>query len=194
MDALRPLEHCQQLLHAIRIETSAIRKFIPEKEVHRVLSRDLVRSIISAFAPYSHLDEVLNSILQDAVKIFGILALVGHPECIDRFIHYDQLQTRSVDSLLPFAKANLQDILGDNYLAERFFEQQWELCAPVFTGRLIPRIFDRQTILPFLREWPLAAGSYGEVFKIEIHPSHRPSSLEETKFVSDRSWLDIKYH
>ena len=183
MNTVHPIERCQQRFNAIRRENHAVRKFIPEKEFRDVLSKELINSIISTFVPHYHHDEVLEFVLEDAPKVFGILVLINHVDCIYRFIRNDQLQTRHVDGLLPFSETRLQQILGDDYLAGLFHEKQWEFCAPVFSGRIIPRILDRQIILPFLQESFLTAGRYGQVYKLDIHPSHRPPSSDGTVYV-----------
>ncbi len=183
MSTVHAIERCQQRFNAIRKENHAVRKFIPEKEFRDVVSKELISSIVSTFVPHYNHDEVLEFVLEDAPKVFAILVLINHIDCIFRFIRQDQLQTRHVDSLLPFSEARLQEILADDYLAGLFHEKQWEFCAPVFSGRIIPRTLDRQTILPFLQETFLVAGRYGQVYKLDIHPSHRPPSFEGTVYV-----------
>ena len=178
MSIPRPIAECQQHLNRLREENYNVKKFIPERDFRSVLPTVLVKNIISTLVPSYNLDEVIEFALEDAPKVFGILILINRADCIDRFIRTDQLQTRHVDNLLPFTIDILQQILDDVDIAHQFYEKQWEFCAPVFSGRIIPRVFARHTILPFLQESFLTAGGYGQVYKVEIHPSHRPSSYE----------------
>lgn len=173
----------QRRINDIRVENSESKRFIPEKELHNLMSRDVVASIVDDFIPAHYAEEVVNFVIKDARKVFGVLVLINYVGSINHFIAKDQFQTRCTDDLLPFTKKRLQDIVSDDYVADLFFEKQWEFSVPVFSGRIIPRILERQTILPFVNDTPEAVGGYGSVHKIEIHPSHRPQGLETTTMV-----------
>lgn len=176
-----------QLLHRrineIRVENADTKRFVPENELDNVMTRDVVAKLVGDFTPFDRTEEVVDFIIKGARKVFGILILINHVGGIHHFIHRDQLQTRRTDDLLPLPKAAIQEILNDNYLADLFHEKQWEFCAPVFSGRMIPRTFERQTILPYLADGFLSAGAFGSVHRIEIHPSHRPDGLCATSGV-----------
>ena len=148
------------------------------------MSRDIVTKVVDDFTPAYHTEEVVQFILQDARKVFGVLSLISQVGYINRFIRNDQYQARCIDDLLPFTKKRLQEILNDDYVAELFYEKQWEFSVPVFSGRIIPRVLERETILPFFADNHLAGGCHGSVQKIEIHPSYRPQRFETTKIVS----------
>ncbi|KAK9423247.1 putative Protein kinase domain-containing protein [Seiridium unicorne] len=177
-------QRLQRCINQIRIANSDSRKFVPERELHDITPRDVVRSVLADVTPSYHCDEVADFIVQGARKVFGILVLISYVGHINHFIRNDQLQSRHVDSLLPFSKDQLQKILDDEYTAELFYEKQWEFSVPVFSGRIMPRTLMRETILPYLSETPLAVGGYGSVRKIRIHPSHRPQGFgDDVEFV-----------
>jgi hypothetical protein len=174
----------QRRINEIRLENADTKRFVPEKELYDVMTRDVIAKVVVDFTPFDHTEEVVDFITKDARKVFGVLVLINYVGGINLFIRKDQLQTRHIDDLLPLAKTRLQEILNDSYIAELFYEKQWEFCVPVFSGRIIPRAFERQTILPYLTDSFLSAGGYGSVYKVEIHPSHRSQSFEATTVVS----------
>ncbi|KAL1983890.1 hypothetical protein VTN96DRAFT_9814 [Rasamsonia emersonii] len=185
------LQRLQRRINEIRVENADSKRFVPERELYDVMTRDVIAKVVVDFTPFDHSEEVVDFIINGAQKVFGVLVLIGYVGYLEHFIRKDQLQARPVDDLLPLAKPVLQEILNDNYIAELFHEKQWEFCVPVFSGRIIPRAFERQTILPYLADSFLSAGGYGSVHKVEIHPSHRPQNFETTTvFVRKELELD----
>ncbi|KIY00205.1 uncharacterized protein Z520_03890 [Fonsecaea multimorphosa CBS 102226] len=170
----------QRRVNEIRVENSDGRKFVPEKEYFELLSRKTVEDIIRGDLPVYHLDEVVDFVIKDARKVFGILALIGAITHLDQFIRKDQYRNRPTDDLLPFAKDTLKGVLQDAYYVELFFEKQWEFCVPVISGRIMPRLLELHTILPYLEDTVMGSGSSGSVSMIKIHPSHQPQSFEGT--------------
>ena len=74
-----------------------------------------------------------------------------------------------LDAKLPLAERRLEEILGDAILASEFFEKQWEFITPVFSRTLLPRVFESETILPFLAQEFNGRGNFGDVFRYDIH-------------------------
>lgn len=181
----------QRQINEIRVENAEGKKFVPEKEFYDVMSRDVIAKIIADFFPVWHAEHLVNFIAKDARKIFGVLVLINYVGHINCFIRTDQFQMRHVDDLLPFSKATLRAILDDEYVAEMFYDEQWKFSVPVLSGRIIPRVLDRRTVLPYLTDLPLAAGAFGSVQKISIHPSHRPQAFEHDAVVSVVLWDEI---
>ena len=179
MSVLLPIFECEQQLRKLRVSNYIDKKFIPEKAIRGALSRESVRDIIRASVPIPfNPEEIIDFALEDAPKIFGILVLISRTSFITQFIQNDQLRPHHIDDSLPFSEEDLLQILRDSDVASQFYERQWEFCAPVFSGKIYPRSFHRSTILPFLQQSRLAKGRYGDVYKISIHPSHRPSSYQ----------------
>lgn len=176
-------EAFQRRINEIRIENSEGRKFVPEKEFFELLSKEVVKDIVCRDSPFYHVDEVVDFVIKDARKVFGILHLIGAFTHLDRFIRNDQFRNQPTDDLLPLAKERLKEILDDHYVAELFFEKQWEFCVPVFSGRIMPRALERHTILPYLEVTVMDSGSFGVVSKIKIHPSHRSPSFSASTIV-----------
>jgi hypothetical protein len=95
--------------------------------------------------------------------------MINQVSCIKHFIQNDQMQSRRVDDLLPFTKTGLLAILGDNYAAELFHEKQWEFSVPAFSGHIIPRFLECETILPYLTDKYLTGGGFGSVYLVDIY-------------------------
>ena len=188
MSASTNLQSLQRKINELRVETSDVKKFVPEAELYNVMSRATISKVVDEFVPFYHTEEVVEFITKDAPKTFSILVLINQVKYINYLIRDDQLQSRCIDNLLPFSKARLKEILGDDYVAEMFYEKQWEFTVPVFSGRIIPRTLERQAILPYLRDTPLASGGFSSVYLLDIHPSHRPKGYDSAALVS-RSFM-----
>ncbi|KAK0992279.1 hypothetical protein LTS01_007969 [Friedmanniomyces endolithicus] len=167
-------------IHEVRVENADVRMFVPENSLVDVVTPETVRPIISARFPLENAQEITTTVLHGGRKIFSILVMLDQVGRIEHFIKRDQLQARHIDSLLPVTKFDLRTTLKDDYFADQFYLSQWEFCAPVFTRKTIPRIFDRHVVLPFIRKEWVAAGAYGAVYRIEIHPDHRSVSGDAT--------------
>lgn len=159
-------------------------KFVPEYEINNVLSKEAIREVVAEFTPTYHSEEVVDFIVHDARKVFGVLILIYSIGHIHHFIRNDQFQTRHIDDLLPFTEIRLKEILDDEYVAGMFYDKQWEFCVPIFSRRIMPRALARRTILPYLEESQLAVGGLGTVHKVRIHPSHRPQTFGDGTEVS----------
>ncbi len=179
-------------IHEVRLENADVRIFVPENSLVDVVTPETVRPIISARFPLESAQEITNTVLLGGRKIFSILVMLDQVDRIEHFIKRDQLQARDIDSLLPVTKIDLRTTLKDDYIADQFYLSQWEFCAPVFTRKTIPRIFDRHVVLPFVRKEWVAAGAYGAVYKIDIHPDHRPVSSDANIEVSEAIFARLK--
>jgi hypothetical protein len=173
----------QRRVNEIRVENSDGRKFVPEKEFFELLSKQIVKDIVRAESPVYHVDEVVDFVIKDARKVFGILVLIGAITHLDRFIRKDQYRNRPIDDLIPFARDTLNGVLQDHYVVDLFFERQWEFCVPVISGRIMPRALELHTILPYLEDTVMDSGGFGSISKIKIHPSHQPESFGASAIV-----------
>ncbi|KAH6687213.1 kinase-like domain-containing protein [Plectosphaerella plurivora] len=77
-----------------------------------------------------------------------------------------------LDHKLPFDVTVLSGIIGHEH-AVPFWEKQWEFLPPVFSPFSIQRYLADTVKLPYLDQRPLMAGSFGEVFEVEIDPAHQ---------------------
>ena len=179
----------QRQLEKIRIPNAIHKKFVPEKELFELMTREIISNVVEQIQPHYHIQEIqelINFILRGARKVFAVLVLSNQPAHIKNFVRRDQLQPRHVDDLLPFEKPELLKILPDDYSATLFYDRQWEFSVPVFSGNIIPRDLADQTILPFLTDTPFTEGGYASVYKIMIHPSHQPHTYGPNAVVSYR--------
>lgn len=179
------LDGLRRRIRELRIKSASSRRFIPEGTLTTSITRDEIRHVVAGFiSPPEKVIEVVEYIITQALKVFSILAMSHHVNCIECFIHQDQLQPRRLDDLLPFSKETLHQILDDAAIEADFYETQWEFTSPVFSGKITIRALDRQTILPYLYDAKFAAGAYRSAHKIGIHPYHRPRGYERLIEVS----------
>ncbi|KAL2821012.1 kinase-like domain-containing protein [Aspergillus cavernicola] len=192
MEPSPSLRHICHLLNARRVENVHCKKFIPEGALFEVLVEENIRQVLKGFVTSNYdVGALVDNISKSARKVFSILVLIDQVSHIMSFFHYDQLQNRCMDHLLPFERSKLRQILEDETVADLFYEKQWELCVPAFLGDIIPRNLDRHTIMPYLTETDIGSGGYGSVYKVEFHPSYRPKGFEGTvEFVRKEQKLD----
>jgi hypothetical protein len=183
------IQQLQRRIDQVRVENASVKKFVPESELYDIMSKDAIEAIVFDVIPSYYRNEVVEFIMKGARKVFGILVLINFAGHINSFIKSDELQARRVDSLLPFPRPMLQAILSDNYIVSLFFEKQWEFSAPVFSGRIMPRILSREAILPYLEETKLADGGNSAVYKIKIHHSHQPAGYNAQTMVCKNDLL-----
>ena len=176
-------QYLQLQLNRIRVGNANSQKFVPENELRAVMVRDLIMPIVKGILPSHRAEERVTSIIEGAQKVFGILVLIDKTAYIDNFIWKDRFQPRHIDHLLPFGSDQLRAIINEDDVTDLFLEKQWEFCAPIFSGRIIPRTLEDHTILPFLTDDHLTEGGYGSVYKIRIHLSHQPRAFDQNALV-----------
>ena len=131
-----------------------------------------------------HIEEFTHYIIEGARRTFGILILIRGPECISDFIRSDQFQSQSsqLDHKIPFRYETLETILPKDNVAD-FFETQWEFTAPVFARRVLPRLLEEDTVMPFLDDVIVGEGGFGVVHEIKLHPFHQSFSTADEQRV-----------
>ena len=167
----------------LRVQNSEFRHFVPEEKLASVVTKERVTQIVSQLVPLESKDEVIRFIINGARKVFSILILVDYVGHISQFITRDQMQRRPIDNLLPLRTNALRNTLNDEIVVTQFYEKQWEFCAPVFFREIMPRALEVPTILPYLSDISIASGSYGTIYKINIHDCYRPDGYDNTEEV-----------
>lgn len=153
----------------LRCENADHRWFIPQLSLSPALSKDAIRDALrDAGMHLYHLDEVVEEIVTDSVKIFAVLVL------IDQVNHISKLSERGElhDRRLPFSI----DILEKQLLLtfpKDFYEKQWELATPTFHRGTINKFINGRFVLPFTEEQQIGEGAFGNVYKITLHPNHQ---------------------
>lgn len=133
---------------------------------------DVKKALQETSLRHDQVDELARTILPGAVKVFSVLLLVGRLECILRFIEDDQMQSTTPDQRLPLPLDKLYTLLGDAGSAAGFYSQQWAFTSPTFNQSSLPRILEKETVLPFKNSVPLGKGAFGLVYKVMIDPRH----------------------
>lgn len=151
------------------------RWFMPHQALHDLMTEEVVEGAIrDTKIECYHINDLTRVVLNGAQKIFAILALISKPECILRFVEDDNLQHSHLDHKLPLPLEKLQKLLPSWNAARMFHEEQWKFTAPVFTGSVLPRVLEREVILPYVgSDIEVGDGGFGDVHVVEVEPSHQ---------------------
>lgn len=172
------MECLEDKIHRLRKENIDCRYFIPHQAINEVMTAETVRDALTGFdIGLQHLDELVQSIVNGACGVFAILLLIGQCKYISDFVRNDQFagEHSQLDSKIPFSLGKLETILPGP-VAIKFDEKQWELAAPVFSKRVIPRSLEQRTILPILKETCIGEGGFGVIYEITLHNAHQKFS------------------
>ncbi|KAL9120190.1 MAG: hypothetical protein Q9187_003256 [Circinaria calcarea] len=172
------MECLEDKIHRLRQENVECRYFIPYRAINELITAESVRdTLASSGIGIQYLDELVQSIIKGACGIFAILLLIGQRKYISDFVRNDQFADShsQLDSKIPFSLGELEKILPGP-VAIRFDEKQWELAAPVFLKRVIPRSLGQRTILPILKETCIGEGGFGVIYEITLHNAHQKFS------------------
>ena len=124
-------------------------------------------------------------------KVFCILLLIGRGRYIDSFVKYDNLS----DNHLPF-EGRPQSFPPSSstapYFFERFCDQQWALCTPVFRENM-DKEFKAKEILPIIEEQKLVGGGSATTYKIKLHDEYDLLSESKTEAASWSSFQSSYY-
>ena len=156
------------------------RSFINDQDLQKVLSFDTIYAALHdnnmeencKIEPY-HVDEIVNIISAGARKTFAILVCIRYVKVISCFLANDKCRAPELDHMLPLDKSSLQAIFDDQIFVNEFWERQWHYIAPVLSETVLLRSFPKETIMPFFHNDFFASGGFGDVYNIDIEPSHR---------------------
>ena len=153
----------------IRCENSDHRWFVPLLPLREILSQDVIlKAVRDAGTKAYHLDEVVDRILSNGLKIFAILVLTDQAALAFKFIQEGEL----LDERLPFSLEILKMRLSLPHVKD-FYEKQWELSVPTFDRGTIHKSLDDRVILPFIRDKRIGNGAFGTVYEIELNHNHQ---------------------
>jgi hypothetical protein len=151
------------------------RFFIPYQPLYKLMTRDKVLDALKECEGIHgyRLDEIVERIVKGGQRIFAILVLLkGEERLISRFIEYDHLQRSPLDVKLPFAKETLNFIIPED-TARDFYEKQWEFVAPIFSRKVVHRLFHDEIRLPFAKNKKIGEGGFGIIYEIEFNTDHQ---------------------
>ena len=163
-----------QSLLAARVKNIDSRYFIPDSALERILSSEAIHhSIQKTTIEVYRRREIIDAIVNGGKRLFAILTLLGEEFSLVNFIERDQMvKTYDLDSRLPLTLEDLQKILPSGTTASLVHEKQWEVLAPLFREDKSHRIFDEDTVFPFIGLEGLAEGGFGEISKVTLHEFH----------------------
>ena len=163
----------REAIQSLRCESADSRSlFVPAGSLDNVLTSKNIRSALDKRdVQLYRLDEFVEMIRNGGQRTFAILITIYRPEQIVAFAEHDQFQTATLDSKLPYCKADLEKILPEGDRVD-FFEKQWEFTAPIFRRGAGHRCLKQRTIFPFLESAFQGEGAAGDVHKVKLHRSH----------------------
>lgn len=185
------LENLQRSIGALRVKNCDEQYFVPEDTLAEMMPRAAIRAILHSLGP-AYIEEIIDFILNGALKVFAVLVMIGWPSKITGFVENGPYGGYQLDRQKAFARKELVDILKDDFVADLFFEKQWEFWVPTFSGQLMHRHIERRTILPYISETFLTKGGFGTLYRVVIHPSFHPPSFKDVKEVSIYQFLPTK--
>lgn len=157
-----------------RVKNIDSRYFIPDRALGDILSDEAIQNHVQSMEaePY-HRREIIEVTANGGKRLFAILVLLGEESLLLRFIERDQMAKQSdLDSRLPLTLTDLEVTLGSGTTASLFYERQWELFPPYFCAEKTHRLFNEDTVFPFVGMEPLTEGGFGEVSKVTLHEAH----------------------
>lgn len=166
------MDQLQRAIQQLRRKNYQSRYFVPRKALLNLLQRQTVEAVLKDKIPPRYLDDVTDSISHNGFLTFAILVVINGVEDITKLIEQDQLQRGQLDYKLPYDLGYLQGIIGE-FRGEQFVERQWEFVAPVFSPFVVQRRLADDTVLPFIKEKPIARGSFGQVYHVTIDSEHQ---------------------
>lgn len=157
--------------------------FISPKSLADTMQEQWVRRALQHYAiEFQDVDELAIIILRQALKVFGILILTDNVQLLGKFyshgiLHDDKLPLNDsmLGVLIPENGGNAKHRRGD------ILNEQWKFLAPSFSPSVLHQEFKDEIILPFIKNDHIGRGTFGDVYKIEIHrdylPHHSPEDI-----------------
>lgn len=175
MSESSPVRQLRDALSKKLIQNSTKREFIPENDLEKLMSKDIVyrvfeeivRSSIDGNA-YHPIDlRKWERIFEKYRKVLAVLVFIGLEHLIINFLSH-----KRGDKNLPFYKEELK-IIHEELPESQFSTKQYCFIAVKFKKgdeRYIPE----EWILPFVRDIPIrkGEGGFGKIYEVEIHESY----------------------
>lgn len=156
--------------------------FISPKSLADLMQEQWVRRALKHYAiEFQDVDELASIILQQARKVFGILILADSVELLGKFYSHGILH----DDKLPLEESMLGLLFPENGDTRAkshhgdILKEQWKFLAPSFSPSVLHQEFRDELILPFIKNDHIGRGSFGDVYRIEIHRDYLPHHSSE---------------
>lgn len=176
------LEPFREELESKLLQNVDCRRFIPDNEILRIVSDDVVRASVeqSTIEPQLR-EDCIDAVLAGGRRVLAILLMLDHEHFIAEFVEKDFLLKDSVmDSRLPFSVETLEAIFSSKRLAIRFENRQWEVTSPYFRSEKNQRIFPENIVLPFTHQEVIREGGFGQIWKVRLPSRHHGFELPRT--------------
>lgn len=167
---------CRNSILGLQILNWEKKPFIPYSHLQGHIREPLVRAVTEeciqdGLIEEYHRDEMIQAVLFDGLRIFGILSLLGKEMLLPSFARADKFINKSLDAKLPYEEIDLRAIVGDVY--RQFYDLQWQFLAPIFERNSILRDLNKESTLPFLSMQKMAEGGFSNVYRLKLLGSHQ---------------------
>jgi hypothetical protein len=176
------MEWLRDKIDDLRCENYNNNRFVSKDALDKVITLEAVQKVLkeSKIERHKHGD-IERYILSGNTRVFAVLVRIGYVDSMPEFIRSDQYQGQSsLDQRLPFSEEFLFSIIPEN-IAKKFYREQWEYAAPIFSKSILPRELHEKTILPIHCEKRIAQGGFGTVYEITIHSAHHSFGGKDNK-------------
>lgn len=181
-------------LDALEIENFERRVFIPYKSVQKLFTKDVILSILSlsGIEFYDH-KEIVRVVLDDGLRIFATLCLIGEPGSIKRFLEVDHFSRGHLDSKLPILdRLALNGVLDNDQTAQSFLRKQWIFLAPFFQADQSHRTLDEHTVLPFVSREIIGSGGFAKVYQVTVEASYQSISSTDNNVSKETRLVNLE--
>ncbi|CCT69239.1 related to tol protein [Fusarium fujikuroi IMI 58289] len=156
-------------------------EFLPCTKIDQFLGRNAVELALKA-SGLNDREDLVNFVLQPAraKRIFLILLYMSEEREKLSFLA-NFLKQKLTDASLPVKKSQLGSIFTSNNDRTLFCKYQHMVTSPEFGKDKFRSKLHTDTILPYLKSHnPSGRGFFGEVSRMDIHPSHIPEDVRLT--------------
>ncbi|KAG4260105.1 serine/threonine protein kinase [Fusarium proliferatum] len=156
-------------------------EFLPCTKIDQFLGRNAVELALKA-SGLNDREDLVNFVLQPAraKRIFLILLYMSEEKEKLSFLA-NFLKQKLTDASLPVKKSQLGSIFTSNNDRTLFCKYQHMVTSPEFGKDKFRSKLHTDTILPYLKSYnPSGRGFFGEVSRMDIHPSHIPEDVRLT--------------
>ncbi|KAF2805713.1 uncharacterized protein BDZ99DRAFT_395569 [Mytilinidion resinicola] len=166
---------------------SSVRKFLPEGTLDMILNRDSVFEAMEVEGPNVDDESLADFVLAYARRVFAISIYIGLEDaklrkamllCKEHGINDRKLPIAYTQDVSLNVLARLENSVDQKRRIwnlrriNKFCEEQWSFLAPVFSTAIFNHDLHPNAVLPFTRKHDIVNGSFGQVYKYEIHPHH----------------------
>lgn len=167
MDAIR------DKLDALEVENCEGRPIVPYHVLTDLFDRSTVTALVRNLTDQGRIQiyeqqGVVDSILNNGLRLFAVLLSLSRPELILKFMKTDHFAESQLDSKMPLSLQALAVSVEDDKLRMRIHKLQWKFWVPFLRVDQLHRELEHETRLPFVDCKELRGGAFGEIHRLAL--------------------------